>query len=321
MTDIITKLKIWIEMLKKHMEAMGCSKRTLKDYPEQLKFFVEYIASIGLADVNEITKDVILNYQAYLYGYINKRGKPISLETQYGRLTPLRTLFRFLVRKGYFLYDPTSTLEMPKRKKNLPRGILERREMYKLLNQPNVDTPLGLRDKAMLELMYSSGIRSEELRNLKIYEVDTINQEMRITQGKGGKDAIIPIGEIAAKYIDEYLKIARPKLFQYAEEVLHCRPQENNLLFITKGGKQINAGNLIWVVGKYIKRAKIEKHITPHCMRHSMAVHMLRSGANLRVVQEMLRHSSIETTQIYTHIAINDLKREHRKHHPREQSR
>lgn len=321
MTDVITKLKIWIEMFRQHMESNGYSKRTVQDYPQQLKFFVEYVASIGLTDVNEITKEVIFNYQTYLYGYINKRGKAISLETQYGRLVPVCSLFRFLVRKGYFLYDPTSTLELPKRKKNLPRGILERREMYKLLNQPNVDTPLGLRDKAMLELLYSSGIRSEELRNLKIYEVDTINQEMRITQGKGGKDAIIPIGEIAAKYVDEYLKIARPKLMWYAEEILHSKPEDNNLLFITKGGKQLNAGNLIWTLRKYIKLAKINKNITPHCMRHSMAVHMLRCGANLRVVQEMLRHSSIATTQIYTNIAINDLKREHKKHHPREQAR
>ena len=120
MENIITKLKIWIEMFRQHMEANGYSKRTLKDYPLHLKCFVEYVSSIGLTDVNEINKEVIFNYQTYLYGSTSKRGKPISIETQYGRLVPLCSLFKFLVRKGYFLYDPTAMLELPKRKKNLP---------------------------------------------------------------------------------------------------------------------------------------------------------------------------------------------------------
>jgi integrase/recombinase XerD len=222
---------------------------------------------------------------------------------------PVKSFFRYLLKTNQILYDPTIDIELPPRKKNLPKDIMTKSEVFRVLNQPNPDTALGLRDKAILELLYSTGIRNQELRNLTIYDVDTVNNEVRINQGKGNKDRVIPLGEIASNYIEEYVRYARQKLL---------KDKENKVLFITKNGFKINHANLIWLVNKYVQRAKIKKHITPHSFRHTCATHLLKNKASLRHIQELLGHASIETTQIYTQVELSDLKKAHKKYHPRE---
>jgi integrase/recombinase XerD len=255
----------------------------------------------------------------YLYNsYKDTRGRPVTLDTQNAKLVTVRVFFQFLAKKGYFLYDPTSAITLPKRKVTLPKGVMTRQEIEKVLKQPNPDTPLGLRDKAILEVLYSSGVRNTELRQLTIYDADTINQELKINIGKGKKDRVVPVGQIACKYIDEYLKNSRPKILEYAKDVLKRNADETNVLFLSKGGKMITAANLIAMTKKYIRRAKVEKHITPHSFRHTCATHMLKGHASLRHIQELLGHSSVATTQIYTQVEVTDLKKEHKRCHPRE---
>ena len=284
----IGKLNLLILRFKEHMEQMNFSPRTVADYPQQLNFFVEYLKTTDIADINNITKETVHRYQVHLYNYKNKRGNALSLGTQYSRLVCLKSLFKFLVKQGYFLYDPTSTVELPKCKRDLPKGIMTRKEVNHLLSQPDADTPLGLRDKAILEVLYSTGMRNAELRALTIYDVDTVNHEVRITNGKGGKDRVLPVGEIASKYVEAYLKTARQLLVDYAENILKKEKAETNTLFISKGAKKITPGNLIDLTKKYVKKAGVEKQITPHCVRHTCATHMLKCGANIRHIQELL---------------------------------
>ncbi len=311
--ESLTQLKLLLTRFKEYLEMENYSAKTISDYLNQLQFFPRYLQNANLEELSQIDKETIHQYQLYLYG-LQKKGKGLSLETQYARLVPLKTFFRWLVKRGYFLYDPTTQLELPKRKKNLPRGIMTRKEISQLLCQPDADTILGLRDKAMLELLYSTGIRNSELRSLTIYDVDTAHGELRINQGKGRKDRIIPLGEIAAKYLETYLQVSRPLLEEQQKE------KNQNLLFISKNGRKLTLANLLWLIEKYVQQAKITKHITAHSFRHTCATHMLRGKSNLRYIQELLGHSSIATTQIYTRVEVSDLKREHKRCHPREKN-
>ena len=235
--------------------------------------------------------------------------EPRSLQTQRGRLVALRSFFRYLVKSSQILYDPATELELPKTRKNIPRDIMSKKEILKILNQPDPDNVLGLRDKAILELLYSTGIRNQELRNLCIYDIDIANNYLRVTRGKGKKDRVIPLGEIAATYVEEYLNHSRPKLLN---------KEETNILFLTKHGRTMKNNGLIETIKKYAAKAKLEKHITPHSFRHTCATHLLKNNASLRHIQELLGHASIESTQIYTRVDISDLKRAHKRYHPRE---
>lgn len=301
----MSTLNLSVAKFQEYMQAQDFSPRTIKDYSLQLNFFIKFLGLSQITQLNQITKETISNYQLWLL----TQDKPLSLETQYARLVPVKSFFRYLAKTNQVLYDPASDLELPRRKKNLPKDILTKKEVFKLLNQPNPDTALGLRDKAILELLYSTGIRNQELRNLTLYDVDTTNCDLRVNLGKGKKDRLVPLGEIAANYIEEYIKYSRPKLLN---------KRETNLLFLTKNGLPINHANLIWLIKKYVKKAKINKHITPHSLRHTCATHLLKNKASLRHIQELLGHSSIETTQVYTQLDLSDLKKAHKLYHPRE---
>lgn len=320
-TEQIERLQIILMKFKEHMEAINFSVRTVDSYLNQLKFFVEYLKQSDVAELGQITRETVYQYQLHLHTSRRKTGGLLSLETQGARLVAVRSFFRFMLQQGYFMYDPTAGLELPKRKKNLPRGVMTSKEVFKVLSQPDADTPLGLRDKAILELLYSTGIRNAELRSLVLVDVDTASGELRVRHGKGRKDRIVPLGEIAAKYVEEYLRSGRPKLLSYAEKVLKKGRQEPIEMFISKGGKRITQANLITLVTKYVKRSQIGKHVTCHGFRHTCATHMLKGKASLRHIQQMLGHGTIATTQIYTHVETSDLKKEHHRCHPREQDR
>jgi len=299
------KFSLLIAKFQEHMRAKDYSNRTIKDYGIQLKFFLKYLITREIRRINDIDKEITGSYQLSLVS----QEKPLSLETQYSRLVSLKSFFKYLACTNQILYDPSTDIELPKRKKNLPKDIMTKKEIMRILNQPDPDTALGLRDKAILELLYSTGIRNQELRQLTVYDIDTTNNYARINQGKGKKDRVVPLGEIAANYIEEYIRYARPKLL---------KEQQANILFITRSGKAIDHSSLIRKIKKYAKYAKINKHITPHSFRHTCATHLLKNNAALRHIQELLGHKSIETTQIYTQVEISDLKRAHKKYHPRE---
>ena len=329
----LSRLKFLNLKFKEYMETMGWSERTIKSYLNELKFFIEYLKTTELEDANGITREIVQNYQSYLYSYQSRHLKTkggaagsLSLSTQLCKLVTIRSFFRFLVRRGYYMYDPASALELPRCRRNLPRAVMTKKEVSKLLNQPDADTAYGLRDKAILELFYSTGMRNSELRNLMVNDIDIGNLEARINEGKGRKDRVVPLGEIAGKYLELYIKEARPWFSNVREQLVFGRlrnPEkkleaENGLLFFGGHGKKLQVGGIDMIVRKYVNKAKLSKPVTPHTLRHTCATHLLQGKAGLRYIQELLGHACVNTTQIYTHVEIGDLKREHHRCHPRE---
>jgi integrase/recombinase XerD len=223
-------------------------------------------------------------------------------------LSAVRSFFRHLFKQGVLFHDPAASLEHPKHSQPLPRGILSDAHVLALLKAPDAKTPLGMRDRAILELLYTTGLRNTELRTLRITDVERDAAQIHVT-GKGTKDRVVPVGRIALNWLSLYLKEARPKLLG---------GKDRGLVFLSKNGRIITTLNLIDLVRKYGKKAGLPQEVTPHALRHTCATHLLRAGADIRSIQVLLGHSSLATTQIYTHVEIADLKKVHRAFHPRE---
>jgi integrase/recombinase XerD len=307
----INQVRLWVARFREYLRAMNYAERSQYDYPAQLKPFLSFLAVDDVDSLPAVTPETLHRYRMHLFHH-KRKEKLLSLATQGTRLVALKGFFRFLYKRGEVLVDPAAGLELPRGPRHLPRGIMTPPEVRRVLNEPDMDTPLGLRDKAILEVLYSTGIRNAELRALAVNDADILNQELHIRQGKGGKDRVVPLGEVAARIVNAYVKESRPRL-------LKGRPDTGHL-FVSVGGRPLLAGNLVWAVCKYVRRAKLKKHVTPHAFRHTCATHMLRGRAGIRHIQELLGHRSIATTQIYTHVEVGDLKREHRRTHPREQA-
>jgi len=242
-----------------------------------------------------------------ILGYLNNlqtKGRAVSTISR--NLAAIKSFYQYLVRERYLEKDPAAHLESPKLEKKLPK-ILTIGEVEELLRQPNTFLPTGHRDKAMLELLYATGIRVSELISLNISD---INLDMGYIKcyGKGAKERIVPLGSIAAKCVQEYITKGRPKL---------VRTYEEPALFVNHHGNRLTRQGFWKIIKKYAQEASINKEITPHTLRHSFATHLLENGADLRSVQEMLGHADISTTQIYTHVTKNRLKEVYDKAHPR----
>ena len=303
------KLALHLARFVEWMQAQGWSKRTIESYEANVRFFLDFLsAETSVAGLAEIDSKLLHAYQQYLYNQKLKSGKRLSLSSQHTRLVAVRGFFRFLHHTDVLLFDPSADLVLPKKPKQLPRGVMSEQQVEKLLDQPDVATPLGFRDRTLLEVLYATGIRNTELRNLALYDLDLPNLRLTVRQGKNAKDRVVPLGEIAADYLKEYLQMVRPQL---------CKSPQQQLLCVSKHGKQITQANLVWIIRKYVKQAGLTG-FTPHSLRHSCATHMLRGGADLRYVQEMLGHASVATTQLYTKVEVKDLQAMHRKCHPRE---
>ena len=209
----------------------------------------------------------------------------------------------------YVLFDPFHFIEIPKTDKTLPRNILTEREINALLMQPDITTLQGYRDRVIMEILYASAMRSSELINLNVYDANIHDMTLSIRAGKGAKDRIVPLTETAVEYLEGYMRNIRLK-FRNAEET--------DSLILRNSGKRIDEDSLLRIVRKHAGTAQIRKKIGCHTFRHTCATHLLKSGVSIRYIQALLGHSSLETTQIYTKVEISDLKRIHKKYHPRE---
>jgi integrase/recombinase XerD len=305
-----THFEIYLVRFIEWMKVKGWSQRTLESYTADIRSFIDYIVTETTAkSLMEIDAKVLTAFQTWLYHKESKRGKRLSLSSQHTKLVAVRTFFRFLYENDLIITNPAVILTLPKKRKSLPKGVLSEQQIEKLLEQPDTADPIGFRDRTILEVLYATGIRNSELRSLCVYDIDLKELQITIRKGKNAKDRMLPLGEIAADYLAEYLLTVRPKL---------NINESNQLLFISKNGRKITQANLVWIISKYVKKASLKGHITPHSLRHSCATHMLKHGADLRYVQEMLGHSSVATTQIYTRVEVGDLKAIHRRCHPRE---
>lgn len=289
------------------MRVKNYSQCTINNREFYLLWFLDWAGQRGLLRPTEITKPILERYQRYMFYYRKKDGEPLSIMCQYNRSVAIRTWFKWLAKGNYILYNPASDLELPRLEKRLPRAVLSESEAERVLNQPEVTTVLGLRDRAMLETLYSTGIRRLELINLQVQDVDIERGTLLVRLGKGKKDRMIPIGERAVLWIEKYLHEARPELTTSGDE---------GILFLSRYGQAIGKNRLTAVIRDYVDKAKISKKGSCHLFRHTMATLMLENGADIRFIQAMLGHVELSTTEIYTQVSIKKLKEIHTLTHP-----
>jgi integrase/recombinase XerD len=278
----------------------GLSKNTLMAYSHDLTRFLDHLRQKGLQDILKMGKFDVRSFLLTL------KKQRFSTRTIVRYLVAIRTFFRFMIQEGILEVNPVEELESPKMAKTLPK-ILTLKEVEQLLEQPNSQIPLGVRDRAMLEMLYATGMRVSELVQLRMNQVN-LEGGYVLVYGKGSKERIVPLGSEAMKWVDLYLKTARIKL---------AKGGESPFLFITRSGKGMSRQRFWRMIKVYGQRAGIRKRITPHLLRHSFASHLLERGADLRSVQMMLGHVDISTTQIYTHVTGERLKKIHQRYHPR----
>jgi len=278
----------------------GLSNNTLSSYKRDLSNFFGYLKKRRIASIDKVTRQMITSFM------LSEKDRGLSANSISREVACLKSFFKFLVRENKIKDNITSVIESPKLWKKLP-SALDLSEVEKLLKAPNIREPMGVRDKAMLELMYATGMRVSELINLKM---DDLNMGVGFIKclGKGQKERVVPFGSKAREWLVRYLDKARASFL---------KKKVSNFLFLTRLSRPMSRQMFWKIIKKYAVEARIKKDIMPHSLRHSFATHILERGADLRVVQEMLGHSDISTTQIYTHINKERLKSIHHKFHPR----
>jgi integrase/recombinase XerD len=279
----------------------GLAPNTLESYERDLTLFIQFLEQSGIGSLAEVDRRHITAY----VGKLRQDGKANATISR--SLVSIRNFCRFLVQERMIARDPSQQLEMPRQEKKLPK-VLAMDEVERLLDAPRADSPGGARDKAMLELLYATGIRVSELISLKLEDVHLGLGYVRCI-GKGSKERIIPLGRIAAQTLDDYIRHWRHRLLKTGKTT--------DELFVNHLGTGMTRQGFWKIIKKYADQAGIRKEITPHTLRHSFATHLLENGADLRSVQEMLGHADISTTQIYTHVTKRQMKDIYDRTHPR----
>lgn len=291
-----------------HLAAAGFAASTRQGYNLHLRRFLADLAEREIHRGADVTPKVLVTYQNNLITRGSHTDGPLALSTQVGRLCQVRQFFRFLVKHGYLLADPSVILETPRVPRRLPARVLTLAEMKRLLAAPDVKTGLGLRDRAILELMYATGVRVGELAALAAADIDHVAGELLVRRGKGGRARLVPVGAAACLWVSRYLNDARPQL---------ARRRGVSAMFLSWRGRCLRPADVLMMLGRYAKAARIPGRVTPHTMRHTFATHLLKGKASLRHIQELLGHAKLTTTQIYTRVDLTDLKEVYRRCHPR----
>ncbi len=293
------------EFLKEYLIVLkierDLSENSLSSYSNDINKLFEFLISEKIDDLDEVTPQSLAKY------FDSQRKSGISATTTSRYLSSIKGFFSYLVKNNYVTSDPTSKLSSTRKEKNLP-VVLSISEADILLDAPDSSTTLGLRDKAILELFYSSGLRVTELIELKISDLFLNDQVIRVL-GKGSKQRIVPIGSSAIEWITLYLVRSRP--------LLEKKAKSKSLLFLNSRGSKLSRMGIWKIISRYTQEANIKKEVHPHTLRHTFATHLVMGGADLRAVQEMLGHADISTTQIYTHIDREYVKQIHKDFHPR----
>jgi integrase/recombinase XerD len=282
------------------------SENTLRVRRIYMEMFLSWCRRKRIAIPAQVTQTSLESYQRYLFHYRKKNGQPLAVTSQHSRLAPLRVWFKWLTHRKYVPNDPSGELELPRVGYKLP-NVMNKDEAERVLSQPKIEVPLGIRDRAMLELLYSSGLRRMELLQLKLYDVDQKHGLITVREGKGKRDRVVPIGDRALAWLDMYLNTLRPEI---------VRQPDDGIVFLTSKGVAFTPNHLSWLARQYVKSAGIGKSGACHIFRHTMATLMLEGGADIRYIQAMLGHVRLDTTQIYTHVSIRMLKQIHTTTHP-----
>ncbi len=283
------------------------TQRSIQTYLDDARFFLKYLIKNNINDLKEITKQTINDYQNHLFYIKTKENKSLHPSTQSRKLTIIKAFLKAMVDLNLMIFNPASDIELPRQEKRLPRNILEIKEIDKLEDIIDDKNILDFRNKVIIELLFTTGIRVTELINIKLKDIDFDKKILHIKTGKGKKSRIIPLLPLITKLIKKYINRIRLKLLN---------KKESELLFLSHHGNKIHRHNINFIIQNYCKKAKIKKQISTHSFRSSFATTLLKNGASIRHIQRLLGHKKLRTTQIYTQVSIEDLKKVHSQCHP-----
>lgn len=300
-----TALPQYLEWLTVHQ----FSPSLLEGRQKHLRQFIDWCEVRAVTRFSQVTRGHCERFQRWLFYYRKKNGKPLGVTTQFARLISLRAFFKWAARYHVIDVNPAAELLLPRMPERIPRMILSPREVEMVLNQPDVTDVYGLRDRAMMEVLYSTGIRRAELCRLLLHDVDQDRGTLMVREGKGRRDRVVPIGQRALDWVDKYLRDARPQLVM--EPDVH-------MLFVSRTGGALYPDPLSALVSKYVLASEIGKRGSCHLFRHAMATAMLDNGADIRFIQALLGHRALDTTAMYTRVAVGQLKEIHSATHPAE---
>ena len=272
-----------------------------------LTLFIEWCLDRDVTQPVQVTREMVERFQRHLFHYRKADGQRLTIATQIHRLSALRRWFAWLSRERLVPVNPTADMQLPKEEQRLPRNMLTQSEAEAVMEQPDTSTLYGLRDRAMLETFYSTGIRRAELATLEMSDIDEGRHTVLIRLGKGRKDRVVPIGDRALAWIDKYSRECRSRF---------VRDSSQHVLFLSSTGRRMHVNHLSQLVRNYVERAGVGKRGGCHLFRHTAATLMLEGGADVRFIQAFLGHAKLTTTQIYTHVAIDKLQEVHRRCHP-----
>lgn len=292
------RMQLFLEYLTVEL---GLSANTRQAYERDLRLFCKTLGFKNSDALVNVSREQITGYMTQL------KEKGLAAATIARKLAAIKAFYRFMTAEGYMDANPAEVVEAGTKGIKLPR-VLSENEVVRLLNQPDITTAEGFRDRTMLEVLYATGMRVSELINLTLERVD-LNMKYIIAFGKGSKERIVPLGSVAAEFLQQYLEKVRPKLTH--------EDRNTNIVFLAFGGHELTRQRFWQIIRAYGRKANINKALTPHILRHSFATHLLDNGADLRSVQELLGHSDISTTQIYTHLTNKRLRDIYAKAHPR----
>jgi integrase/recombinase XerD len=303
---------IWERLMREHLDALrvkNYSEYTLRNRQVHIGFFITWLKTREITVPRHITRQVLEDYQGHLFRYRKKNGDPLSFRSQHAYLVPLRMWFRWMTRENRIPHNPASELELPRLGRSLPKNILSAREIECVLRLCDSETAVGLRDRAMMEVLYSTGLRRMELIGLKLFDLCLDRGLVLVRQGKGKKDRYVPIGRRAIAWLERYLSECR---------LSYDVDPDNMTVFLTVQGQKFSRDHLSYTIRSRIEAAKLGKTGSCHLFRHSMATLMHEGGADIRYIQQMLGHEDIKSTQIYTHVALRGLQEVHAATHPAE---
>jgi integrase/recombinase XerD len=299
-------------LMREHLKSLqvrNYSEYTVRGRAGHIQFFLEWLKERGITDPVDVTRPVLERYQRHLYYSRKKNGEPLSFSSQHARLVPLRVWFKWMTRQNHILHNPASEIDLPRLGRSLPKVILSAQEVEQIMNLCEITEPIGLRDRALLEVLYSTGMRRLEIVRLKLFDLQLDRGLILVNQGKGSKDRYVPIGARAAAWLEKYIREGRPQLVSEPDDFT---------VFLTAQGEPFSRDHLTFAVRERIEAAKLGKGGACHLFRHTMATLMHENGADIRHIQAILGHEDIRTTQIYTQVAIRALQQIHAATHPAE---
>jgi integrase/recombinase XerD len=300
-------LALWRDAYIESLGARNYAEGTLEGRRDALKVFLAWAAERDLTRANQITRPILESYQRWLWRCLKANGQRLGWSTQRNRLGTLKDFFRWVTRQDVILHNPASEVELPRMEKRLPQAVLTLPEVERLLAVPDVTDPLGIRDRTMLEMFYSTGIRRTELCRIDLPDVNTERHTLHVRLGKGKKDRVVPMGKRAVHWLEHYLQAVRPRL---------CLDTRTQALFLTGYGGPFNPDVVSRMVASWLAKAGLKRKGCCHILRHTCATHMLENGADIRFIQQLLGHEKLDTTAIYTEVSIKQLQEVHARCHP-----